>query len=132
MLNPQKKPYVPKKGKPNVIMFVGLQVAIPTNINSIFDARGRFFAMIATCLCKGFSCLVELSGLVKLLGRARHLAFMSLLRFHDGTYAYCLSLGLTMSRLSGERKDNIVHQVRIALSAKIMENSVGLRRHIQV
>ena len=26
VLNPQKKPYVPKKGKPNVIMFVGLQV----------------------------------------------------------------------------------------------------------
>ena len=26
MLNPGKKPYTPKKGKPNVIMFVGLQV----------------------------------------------------------------------------------------------------------
>ena len=25
MLDPKRKPYVPKKGKPNVIMFVGLQ-----------------------------------------------------------------------------------------------------------
>jgi hypothetical protein len=53
MLNPQKKPYVPKKGKPNVIMFVGLQVMM--YINASLFARELLLSYSFPTRARGIS-----------------------------------------------------------------------------
>ena len=47
MLNPGKKPYTPKKGKPNVIMFVGLQLHDQLLASARFSNRQRWSILAA-------------------------------------------------------------------------------------